>query len=500
VIGRRTTRTTVRSGLRRGGATLLTSSEVRQAATRAKAWRPRAGPGRGVYALAAAAFSVFVVYGSLLPFDFARLPLNLAIEQFSRIAYLPLGIDARADLVANMLLFMPLGYFAIAAIRTDRGGDPGVWVSALMVVLTMVAFAIGLEFLQMFFPSRTVSLNDIGAESAGAVAGVTIWLFVGDMVTEWLRDFGREQERLGLLRRILLAACVLILFSQMLPLDLTINLSQLAAKYREGRIILQPFGYSYSSHLLMAWDYLSDIAINAPYGAAAVLLWSPPGTRRSFPLACLIGVGVVASTELAQIFVYSRYADVTDLITGSTGVALGAAAATLGSNHRAVEFAGGSRPAVNRAALLGSLGWVAAMISYYWYPFNFIFESSHVVAGAHQLFSLPFRTYYGGPEFHAFTEASRKFLMALPLGVLGSLVWHRPERVALARLRTGVLTVMAVAILLGIEAGQVFLPERTPDLTDVLMGLCGFMAGSWLLHTLTPSPAAFSAPHPDYRS
>jgi len=47
----------------------------------------------------------FVVYGSLLPFEFTPMPLEQAWLQFRHTPFLALGVDERADWVANGVLF-----------------------------------------------------------------------------------------------------------------------------------------------------------------------------------------------------------------------------------------------------------------------------------------------------------------------------------------------------------------------------------------------------------
>ena len=118
------------------------------------------------------------------------------------------GFESRADLVSNVLLFIPLGYLLLAALCTDRGRRAG---------------------------------DVIAEETSGAIIGVLLWLAVGRPVTSWLRDFARVRERPAFIQYLLLGYVVAFLSSQLLPLDITINLAQLGDKFRMGRIVLVPF-------------------------------------------------------------------------------------------------------------------------------------------------------------------------------------------------------------------------------------------------------------------
>ena len=55
-------------------------------------------------------YLVFVVYGSLIPFEYRDHTLDQAIESFANIGYLNLGIGSRADWIANIVLYVPLAF------------------------------------------------------------------------------------------------------------------------------------------------------------------------------------------------------------------------------------------------------------------------------------------------------------------------------------------------------------------------------------------------------
>jgi glycopeptide antibiotics resistance protein len=436
--------------------------------------------GRRFYALAALAFGLFAVYGSLVPLDFKPRPFGQAIDEFTVILLSPLSFDSRTDFVTNILLFVPLGYLWLGALLADRRGWVGRVAAAVSVIVCCFALSVTVEFSQIFFVGRTTALSDIVGETLGSIVGVAIWLAAGNVLTTWARDLFIQRERTALLERLLLAYSVVFIVSQLLPLDLTISLGELAQKYRHGNIVLVPFGYVYASWFDRLWDYFGDVALNAPLGAAAVLVWADGRRRR--PLAALaIGVAVVGLIEFAQVFVASRIADVTDVLTGSIGVALGVWLATSTS---ARDPSSTSRTlSGDRVALLARVGmavWFAALLSYHWHPFNFTLDADRVVEGVKELRSPPFSSYYVGSEFHAFTEMARKSLLAFPLGVLFRIAWRDRDRAASRHLRTAVAVLGGFVLLLGIEIGQIFLPTRVPDVTDAMVGEFGALAGFWI--------------------
>lgn len=71
---------------------------------------------RTSYAIAAAVYTVLAIYGSLVPLEFRPVPLDEAVERFRNVPYLTLGLQSRADFVANILLFIPLAFLAMGAL------------------------------------------------------------------------------------------------------------------------------------------------------------------------------------------------------------------------------------------------------------------------------------------------------------------------------------------------------------------------------------------------
>ena len=59
-------------------------------------------------------FLAFVVYGSLVPFEYRSHTLDEALRAFVSIKYLDLGVVSRADWVANIVLYVPLAFLRCA--------------------------------------------------------------------------------------------------------------------------------------------------------------------------------------------------------------------------------------------------------------------------------------------------------------------------------------------------------------------------------------------------
>ena len=141
--------------------------------------------------LGALIYTAFVIYGSLMPLEFRALSWDEAVARFAAIPWLELGVGSRADWVANLILYIPLGYLLTGAMA-GRSKVPAVWgVSVLLSGLAIAGIALLIEFSQQFFPPRTVSLNDLYAEFVGGVLGVLLWALAGRPLSDVWRRFVR---------------------------------------------------------------------------------------------------------------------------------------------------------------------------------------------------------------------------------------------------------------------------------------------------------------------
>jgi len=133
-----------------------------------------------------------LAYGSLIPFDFEWSDavsasggvLQACVDTLCSPRWVgahagrsSLGVSfATSDLVANLLLYLPLGVTLRMAMRARKVGPAKQW---LVCVSAAFALSWSLESLQGLMPSRTGSLTDVSANVLGAVAGAAVapWLW-----------------------------------------------------------------------------------------------------------------------------------------------------------------------------------------------------------------------------------------------------------------------------------------------------------------------------------
>lgn len=130
----------------------------------------------------AAAWAVLTVYGSLYPFT----------------GWQPLGADPFAfltlpwprywtwfDLIANVVVYLPLGFFATLALLRL----PGRWTAPLLATLLGALLSFSMESLQAWLPARISSNVDLGCNSLGSLLGSLLAAWIGPQLRPFWKSW-----------------------------------------------------------------------------------------------------------------------------------------------------------------------------------------------------------------------------------------------------------------------------------------------------------------------
>jgi VanZ family protein len=423
--------------------------------------------------LATLAYAAFVVYGSLVPLDFHYRPLMAAWDAFLQTPYLHLGLGSRADWVANILLYIPLGFLAtgwLAAGWRSRGFAAGVVVFVLCVLL-----AVGVEFTQLYFPPRTVSLNDIVAEIIGSALGIALWLSTGERVVTLWAEVQLGGPASGRALTVLYTAAYLGF--ALFPFDFLVSRAELAAKLadsgRSSLFVTQLCGGT----LHCSAKLLSEVLTAAPLG---VFLGMVAGRRLDLGRAFVWGLLLGAVIEGLQAFLASGISQGASVLTRGIGVTLGLMAYRTFNKEWLARYRAQIKTAVLLALpfylflLLALTGLFAARLESYWIA----------VAKLHQVRFLPFYYHYFSSE----TQAMYSLLLHVgAYAPIGLAVWilggGRGGRTLL-----WLSGLAAAATASAMETLKLFLNGKRPDPTDVLIAAAAAMAAYVVATRLTRLP------------
>jgi VanZ family protein len=278
------------------------------------------------YAVIAAASAAFIAYGSFVPFHFRGRPLDEAWDTFAWVMQTRWRVESRSDLLANVLLGVPLGFGLLGARRVDRPGRGMAVRTGLALWPGCVVFAAAVEFVQLYIPGRYSSATDVIAQGAGAAVGMAGWVLAGQWLTDAARRVWADPRAGGAAGRLLLAYLGLIALVQLLPLDLSASPYAARRRFLRGDVTLVLFAEWDTAEADRAWLVLTWLGQATLFFPAGLLLARfPVRVWRQwfgFPLVVAVGCGVGLVTEAAQVLV-SRYPSVTDVLAGAVGLTAG---------------------------------------------------------------------------------------------------------------------------------------------------------------------------------
>lgn len=438
-------------------------------------------------AAVACAWSLFVVYGSLTPFHFQPLDWDEVPRIVQWMFEQPLVPASRGDWVTNVLLLVPFGGAVLGSYLLDRDRPLRRAAGIGLVLVLGLVLSSGVEFAQIWFPPRYPSKSDVLAQTLGNALGMGLWILAGQPLIDWVRrelSGGRTGRAAALLQ---VYAAGLMLFS-LLPLDLTIRLGDLWGKYKAGQIGLVPFAH-------WNWDVahfmgaVLDAATLWPIGMLAAL-WPNPshGRRHRIAVRWLAAIAFVGLIEFLQLFVRSRFSEVTDLIVGTVGVSGGLWVALLWRNCRGPSTR--SRLWIPAGCLI-AVGLL--LLAAYLTPFELESDPRLARERLAAMFRVPLEILRHGEPLAMVLNVLRKLIW---FGVFGWLAGETASAMAGAERRSRALVSGAIAGLLlaaTIEIAQAWFPPHVPDVTDILWGAVGGGLGVYLGRCLQDDRATNSS-------
>lgn len=278
---------------------------------------------------ALAVYAAVTVAGSLAPFSFRPLSLRAAMHIFLRQMSRPFEFSDRSDWLANVLLFVPLGFLALAACCPRRQSARRL-AASIPVVAGCLVFSSFIELVQVWYPSRTVNPNDVAAESLGAAAGAIGFLLFGDWLVGLASALFEGRNRLRTIEKLLLCYAAGVIVYAAWPFDVTINPADFAGKLREGRI-------RFADWTQPGWlaAFAASAALMAPIGVLLRTAATRQGhTVRRWPAIIGWGLAWLLAIESCRLLAFSQSVSLLHVAGGAAGILLGGLARNLFSVGR----------------------------------------------------------------------------------------------------------------------------------------------------------------------
>ncbi|MGA0000606.1 MAG: VanZ family protein [Steroidobacteraceae bacterium] len=350
-----------------------------------------------------------IVYGSLFPFHFSTAGVDSLGDLFGQLGW---ARSTPSDIASNLLLYLPLG----ACLGWLLAGTLGGLLAVCGAVILGALLSTGIELAQVLETRRVASLTDVASNVTGT--------FLGALLAMVLR-LAQQSFRNSWLSRLLsqpAALCLLVLW--------------VGYRLAPFRINLEPASWLASVEAVLLGGWNPDWAIlgfMVPWLVSFEAVSAIKGDRQSMQ-ACLTFAGLT----LAGILVVSGG-------PLSQWEAAGVVAALL------LTWLLQRMPPSLRAVAL-SLPLMLLVLSVGLSPLDFVTDRDAFALIPFGESLLQYRSVQVVDMFH------KCFLY-------GGLVWL----LARSGLRVMHATLVSAALVLGVEVLQVWLPGKTPDITDPLL-------------------------------
>ena len=419
------------------------------------------------------ASTLLLVYASLVPLQYTPLSWRESVDRWEAIRWLELGVGNRADWIANALVVIPSAFFLSGAVDYGRMTRWTFFLASPLILLSLGAIVLGIELVQVWFPPRTVSQNDIFAGWVGVVAGLTAWSFAGRWMAAALETFvslGSIPERI---RWIAGALCLASVAYTLYPLDFIVSGNEFQEKVAIGRI-----RWSFDIRVLASLSGLKSIVLSVgklfPFG-----VWFGLNQRNRFPWFILLVLAIVL--EAIQIPIFSKFATEWDVIASVAGGWMGWFAAKYYPvwcrwlNHSWIWS-------------VASALWSIVLVALFNARFSHILDDQTEIAKRWQdFFTPPLLRYYYTSEYSALSNLAGKLGVFGTLGILVAFTgWVSCGLCTRIRFWLGLLWAVGLGAL--IEIMQVYLPPMIADASDIGIYAIGFATGYIVLAIVMGRP------------
>ena len=423
-------------------------------------------------------FTIFVVYGSLVPLNFRFIPFSDALDKFLQIPYLTLGIESREDWIANLLIYIPISFGAALLLISDRMSLTIKSISCFIIACYCACLAVIVEFIQLYFPGRTVSLNDIIAEVIGSFLGAVIFLCFGEQIKALISKV--KLRGLRAIQGFLTIYVIWYLAYSLFPFDFLISLEEVKNKFLSD---------SWSFFIIKSRVHEGEVSVILS-SIVEILSIAPIGylfyisnvcnKKNLFKILCFGIIGGLI-LECVQFFLASGISQGMSALLKAVGFICGYSFGRWSATqvNKKLPYSW-----IQRGSALCFIPYLALLVLIIWVRKGEFLPVDVALDRIHTIIFIPFYYHYWSRESTALFSLVSYFVIYFPVGLLtfGLLISKRMDKLK----RSIFLSVLLGFIFSGFfEMGKLFFNNTIIDLTNILIGVFGAVLGSlfafWLV-------------------
>jgi len=282
--------------------------------------------GRRVSASLWLVLTLFIIYGSTLPFRFTS-DHTFVLAKLRRLTLNPLISPdtgrrlSMPDVAQNVLLYAPVGVLGVLTVGTPRRSRTA---RILLVIVLAALLSSAMETVQLFTTDRTTSLADVLANTFGALSGA----LAAPVVIDAARRLMTRPEVTASLRTstfyLFAMAMLVVCASAWAPFDVALDVSSVWTKLKA--LGSEPWSTTKADAQLVAYLLLT---------LPACSWFKQIGIRPAVPFAAAVGVVVALGLEATKLLIESRTPSIAEATMHAAGAVAGAIIAAIWSRARA---------------------------------------------------------------------------------------------------------------------------------------------------------------------
>jgi VanZ family protein len=406
-------------------------------------------------------YFILLVYASLMPYDFHtgidfQWHINQALHAW------PVNPYARvsgSDILSNLILYIPLGALFATYFSAKKYAR---WKTFSASLLICIATSFSIETVQLFSTLRTASITDLMMNSisgtigaaAGTLCGFPLWQNISASL-----ELRRQSNPIDILTLLFTGLLVADALSPYLP---TLLLSEVWHSIKTS--YFNPIA-GFAQHP-WHWWLVTHVMVYIIF-TWMVSQWQ----MREDSKAGVLHAGLFCSLftiiiECSKIFITSRVVNTANIIANSGGILLAVIILHLWRH-----------PASSKTRLVLGITALSIYILYIgWTPFNFAYSAEAFAANLpHGVEFLPFYHYAMGASLNHVRLFIQTIIFSAALIYFVRLLLkhtgYSRSHIVLAILISGGIGLLQ-------EGGQLFLPSRTPSMTDIYCYMLGGLLAS----------------------
>ncbi len=367
-------------------------------------------------------YTIFIVYGTTLPFSFTISNQIIRDHTTSIISTLhnPYFLEKsyKYDIIANIIFFIPFGFFLFNSIVHRLPIKKTAWI---FIKITLYGFLLStlVETIQIFTIDRNPAISDILMNTFGTIIGVIsgyllIHFDLRKQLQETIKFLVVDPDRL-----ILILYILFLILAGMIPYDITLNPSHILKNVTTLQS-LQNLTVEYPRslfNLIFIWGtagYIFSRYIRKTNNTQSYF--------KQTAISLISGFSIVVFIEILQLFIITQNSSIADIIVGWLGVVYG----TISYQYFHKELYRDNQAAdswhsysENKNIYYFILINYIIFLSYkYAYPFNFE-VSQEIIKTKLYFFIFNVTSYLPGPKvITLFKMSIKNFTLFFPAGMM----------------------------------------------------------------------------------